>query len=101
MPSLQTPEHDQFASLDSDGECKVVEGAAEPMSARGPGGDVVVAPAEVLHEGVSGGENPDGAVTLQSVPFSSVRSTCSSSHKADVHPRCITEYIGGRLRAAA
>ena len=36
------------------------------MPARGVGGDVVVAAAEVLHESVTGGEDPRGAVALQS-----------------------------------
>jgi hypothetical protein len=42
----------------SDGECQVVESDAEPVSAGGVGGDVVVAAAQVLHEGVTDGEGP-------------------------------------------
>jgi hypothetical protein len=45
----------------SDGEGKVVEGDAEPVSTRGLGGDVVVAAAQVLDEGMSCGEDPGGA----------------------------------------
>jgi hypothetical protein len=49
----------------SDGEGEVVEGDAEPVSTRGLGGDVVVAAAQVLDEGMSCGEDPGGAGTLQ------------------------------------
>ena len=42
----------------SDGECQVVEDDAKPVSAGGVGGDVVVAAAQVLHEGVTDGEGP-------------------------------------------
>jgi hypothetical protein len=49
----------------SDHEREFVEGDAEPVTVRGLGGDVVVAAAQVLHEGVSRGENPARAVTLQ------------------------------------
>jgi hypothetical protein len=41
----------------SDGDCEVVEGDAEPV-AGGVGGDVIVAAAEVLHECMTGGEDP-------------------------------------------
>ena len=41
----------------SDGDSEVVEGDAEPV-VEGVGGDVAVAAAEVLHEGVTGGEDP-------------------------------------------
>ena len=39
------------------GDCEVVEGDAEPV-AGGVGGDVIVAAAEVLHECMTGGEDP-------------------------------------------
>jgi len=42
----------------SDGECQVAESDAEPVSAGGVSGDVVVAVAQVLHEGVTDGEGP-------------------------------------------
>ena len=42
----------------SDGGCQVVEGDAEPVAVGDVGGDVVVAAAQVLHEGVTGGEDP-------------------------------------------
>jgi len=42
----------------SDGEREVVECHAEPMVAVDFGSDVVVAAAEVLHEGMTGGEDP-------------------------------------------
>jgi hypothetical protein len=42
----------------SDGGCEVVEGDAEPVMAGYVGGDVVMAAAQVLHEGVPGGEDP-------------------------------------------
>jgi hypothetical protein len=48
---------------DSEGE--VVEDGAEPVGSRNLGGGVVVAVAQVLHEGMSRGENPDAAVALQ------------------------------------
>ena len=38
----------------------------EPVPAGHFGSDVVVAAAEILHEGVAGGQNPRGAVALQS-----------------------------------
>ncbi len=42
----------------SEGEREVVECHAEPVPAGDFGGDVVVATAEILHEGVTGGEDP-------------------------------------------
>jgi hypothetical protein len=50
----------------SDGEREVVGGDAEPVAVGRVDGDVVVAAANVLHEGVAGGEDPCGAVTFQS-----------------------------------
>jgi hypothetical protein len=49
----------------SDGEGKAVEGDAEAVAARGLGGDVVVVAAQVLHEGMTRGEHPRGAMALQ------------------------------------
>src|SRR5258708_16755569 len=49
----------------SDGDGKVIEGDAEPVAAGDAGGDVVVATAQVLREGVTGGEAPGSAATLQ------------------------------------
>jgi hypothetical protein len=37
----------------------------EPVKAWAPGGDVIVAAAQVLHEGTSRSENPGEAVALQ------------------------------------
>ena len=51
-----------FRESGSESECKVVEGDAEPVLDRDVGGDVVVAAAEVLDEGMSGGKDPRGAV---------------------------------------
>ena len=42
----------------SDGDGKVIEGDAEPVAGEDAGGDVVVAAAQVLREGVTGGEGP-------------------------------------------
>ena len=42
----------------SDGDCEVVEGDAEPVVSMDVGGDVAVAAAQVLHEGVTGGQDP-------------------------------------------
>jgi hypothetical protein len=42
----------------SDGGCEVVEGDAEFMAVGDVGGDVVVAAAQVLDEGVTGGDGP-------------------------------------------
>ena len=50
--------HDPDALLGSDGEREVVECHAEPVVAGDFGGNVVVAAAQVLHEGMTGGEDP-------------------------------------------
>ena len=42
----------------SDGDGKVIEGDPEPVAGGDAGGDVVVAAAQVLREGVTGGEGP-------------------------------------------
>ena len=42
----------------SDGNGEVVEGDAEPVVSLDVGGDVAVAAAQVLHEGVTGGQDP-------------------------------------------
>jgi hypothetical protein len=39
-----------------DGDCKVIEGDTEPVTAGEVGSDLVVATAQVLHEGVTCGE---------------------------------------------
>jgi hypothetical protein len=44
---------------------EVVERDAETVTARYLGGDVIVSAAQVLHEGMSRGENPARAVALQ------------------------------------
>src|SRR5260370_30863284 len=49
----------------SDGDGKVIEGDPEPVAGGDAGGDVVVAAAQVLREGVTGGEGASWAVTLQ------------------------------------
>ena len=41
----------------SDGQCEVVEGVAEPVVSWDVGGDLVVAAAQVLYEGVTGGDD--------------------------------------------
>jgi hypothetical protein len=51
-------EHDPDARLGSYGEREVVEHDAEPVAAGDFGSDVIVAAAEVLDEGMSGGEDP-------------------------------------------
>jgi len=65
-PYRTASEHDPDDALDSDGEREVPECHTEPMPAGDFGSDVVVAAAEILHEGMTGGEDPRGAVTLQS-----------------------------------
>src|SRR6266700_133726 len=50
--------HDHPDGRWSDGEREVVEGDAEPVAAGDVGGDVVMAAAQILHEGVTGGEGP-------------------------------------------
>ena len=50
-------EHDPDDLLGSDGEREVVECHAEPVVAGDFGSDVVVAAAQVLHEGMPGGED--------------------------------------------
>jgi len=52
------PEHDHLVLRRSDGDCKVVEGDAEPVAVVGVGCDIVVPAAQVLHEGMTGGEDP-------------------------------------------
>lgn len=64
MPSFGTPERCD-AAADSDDEGKVVEDDAKPVAVWGLGGDVVVAAAEILHEGMTWGEDPRGAMPLQ------------------------------------
>lgn len=49
-------EHDPDALLDSDGEREVIECHAEPVTAADLCSDVVVAAAEVLHEGRPGSQ---------------------------------------------
>ena len=45
-------------SAESDGDCEVVERDAESVTVGCLGGDVVVAAAQILHKGVTGGEDP-------------------------------------------
>jgi hypothetical protein len=47
-----------IAPLGSDGGREVVERDAEPVVAGNFGSDVVMAAAEILHEGMTGGESP-------------------------------------------
>ena len=42
----------------SDGQCQIVEGEAEPAVAGDVGGDVVMAAAQILHEGMTGSKDP-------------------------------------------
>jgi len=49
----------------SHGEGEFVEGDTEAVTSGDLGGDVIVAAAQILHEGMSRGEDPGGAVTLQ------------------------------------
>ena len=44
-------------ALRSDCQCEVVEGVPEPVVVVDVGGDVVVAAAHILHEGMTGGED--------------------------------------------
>ena len=57
-PSLNSVEHDRDDSLGSDGRHEVVERDAQPAAARSFGSDFIVAAAEILHEGMTGGESP-------------------------------------------
>jgi hypothetical protein len=69
----------------SDGEREVVECRPEPVAAGDFGSDVVVAAAEVLDEGMPGGEGPHGAVALQSAQTNLRSSTigqCNSAHES-------------------
>ena len=50
----------------SGGDGQIVEGDAEPVASLDVGGDVIVAAAQILHKGVTGGEDPRLPVTLQS-----------------------------------
>jgi len=65
VSSRGTPQRPRGAPARSDGEGEVVEGDAGPVAGRDFGGDVVVAAAQVLHEGMPGGEDPRGAVAFQ------------------------------------
>jgi hypothetical protein len=58
-------EHDPDAPVGSDGEREVVECRAEPVVAGDFGSDVIVTAAQILHEGVTGGEDPRRAVAFQ------------------------------------
>ena len=58
MPSLKRRSMTPDALLGSDSEREVLERDAEPVTIRDISGDVVVAAAQVLDEGVTGGENP-------------------------------------------
>jgi len=49
----------------SHGGCQVVEGDAEPVAVGEVGGNVIVAAAKVLHECVTGGEDPRRPVPFQ------------------------------------
>ena len=51
--------------MGSDGEREVVECRAEPGAAGDFGSDLVVTAAQILHDGVTGGEDPRRAVALQ------------------------------------
>jgi hypothetical protein len=66
MPSLCSAAACPGCTASSDDRGEVVEDDAEPVATRDLGGDVVVVAAQVLHEGMSGGEDPRGAVPLQS-----------------------------------
>jgi hypothetical protein len=70
-PSSARPEHGGTVALGdpwaassaglparSDCQSELVEDRAEPVAGGDVGGDVVVAAAQVLHEGVTGGEDP-------------------------------------------
>ena len=49
----------------SDGHRELVECCADPVAGGDVGGEFVVAAAEVLDEGMPGGQGPRGAVALQ------------------------------------
>jgi len=42
----------------SEGGCEAVKGDPEPVAGRDVGGDLVVAAAQVLDEGMTGGQDP-------------------------------------------
>jgi hypothetical protein len=71
-------EHDPDAAVGSDGEREVVECRAEPVVAADFGSDVVVTAAQILHEGVTSGEDPRRAVPLQAA--SSAAAGPSAAH---------------------
>jgi len=58
IPSRAWSGHDPAILRWSDRKCEVPERDAEPVAARNFGSDVVVAAAEILDEGVTGGEDP-------------------------------------------
>jgi hypothetical protein len=58
VPSLNSAEHDPDAPLDSDGEREVAGCHAEPRAAGDFDRDAVVAAAQILHEGMTGGKDP-------------------------------------------
>src|SRR6266851_1818923 len=49
----------------SDGGGELVEGVADPVAGGDVGGEFVVAAAQILDEGVPGGDDPRGAVAFQ------------------------------------
>jgi hypothetical protein len=55
---MNSAEHDPDAPLDSDGEREVAGCHAEPRAAGDFDRDAVVAAAQILHEGMTGGEDP-------------------------------------------
>ena len=65
-PSVRAPGDGHAVVRPSDGDRELVEGLAEPVAVGYVGGDLVVAAAEVLDEGVPGGDDPRGPVALES-----------------------------------
>ncbi|MDQ2874431.1 MAG: hypothetical protein M3Y33_06355 [Actinomycetota bacterium] len=69
----------------SDAECEVVEHAAEPVSVRGPGGDVMVATAQVLdekHVPRPGSADLARASSIAPVPAISARNSLASKARS-------------------
>jgi hypothetical protein len=65
-------DHDQL----SGGQRKLVECCADPVVAGDVGGELVMAAAEVLDEGMPVGQGPRGTVALQAAQSSPICTAC-------------------------
>lgn len=74
----------------SDGGRELVEGRAEPLTGGDVGGEFIVAAAEILHEGVTGGQDPRRPAALQ------------ASHRAQSRhqPAMVIRRLSGSQEAA-